>query len=266
MRTRDRSGISLPFMFIFVWLIGASPATPMPPLLPPSQEVDPATVLGLFNPDGFDAPQSVTIVGTVQTTLGCSGNWQPQCNKTSLTYIPEYDIWQGAFDLPAGHYQYKAVLNGSWEQNYGLGAEAGGRRISLDLESDRSVRFYYDHNTGWITDSVNSIITALKGINTKACFEWDDIGEFAPPCMQTFLQDIDGDGIYSFQTPHLYVGDHVVTVVEDHGPNSEFAYYGKTGTRGFYYDFSVPAERTLITFTWDLLAKFSPSKQAGMYR
>jgi hypothetical protein len=32
----------------------------------------------------------------------------------------------GVFDLPAGDYEYKAALNGSWDDNYGFNAEYYG--------------------------------------------------------------------------------------------------------------------------------------------
>ncbi len=47
-------------------------------------------------------PQSVTIAGTVQSALGCSGDWQPECEDTFLTYSAADDLWMATWDLPAG--------------------------------------------------------------------------------------------------------------------------------------------------------------------
>lgn len=218
------------------------------------EEVDPDTVMGLFNPDGIAAPQTVTLVGTVQTVMGCARNWDTRCAESALTYIPEYDLWYGEFELPAGHYHYKAVLDGG--ASYGQGATLNGRIIPLKLDEARWVMFYYDHNTGWIMDSVNAMVVALKSFTTRACLERDDIGEFAQPCMHTLMQDQDGDGIYIFQTPHLTAGEYNVSVVVEPDPSSEFLYYGEDGAPGGpYIPFTVPAERTLITFTWDSQTK-----------
>ncbi|RPI97332.1 MAG: hypothetical protein EHM39_09660, partial [Chloroflexi bacterium] len=74
-------------------------------------------------------PQSVTIAGTVQSVLGCSGDWQPECEETFLTYSAADDLWMATWDLPAGSYEYKAALNGAWDEDYGLGAEPGGANI-----------------------------------------------------------------------------------------------------------------------------------------
>ena len=37
-------------------------------------------------------PEMVNIPGTHQDELGCSGDWQPDCEDTQLTYDPEDDV------------------------------------------------------------------------------------------------------------------------------------------------------------------------------
>ena len=39
----------------------------------------------------------VNIPGTHQDELGCSGEWQPDCESTQLTYDIEDDVWQGTY-------------------------------------------------------------------------------------------------------------------------------------------------------------------------
>src|SRR5882672_11821744 len=72
------------------------------------------------------SPSSVTIAGSLQSELGCPGDWQPDCAATHLTYDAGDDVWQGAFSLPAGNYEYKAALNNSWDENYGLHSQSNG--------------------------------------------------------------------------------------------------------------------------------------------
>ena len=76
-------------------------------------------------------PQKVVVPGTLQSKLGCPGDWQPDCAKTFLTYDPVSDVWTGVYDLPAGSYQYKVALNKSWGENYGLNAKKDGANIPL---------------------------------------------------------------------------------------------------------------------------------------
>ncbi|HQW35998.1 MAG TPA: hypothetical protein PKY60_11205, partial [Thermoflexales bacterium] len=37
-------------------------------------------------------PKTVTIPGTIQSKLGCPGDWQPTCAKTYLTYDKTADL------------------------------------------------------------------------------------------------------------------------------------------------------------------------------
>ncbi|MGW8226640.1 MAG: pullulanase X25 domain-containing protein, partial [Anaerolineales bacterium] len=64
-------------------------------------------------------PINVTIAGSLQSELGCPGDWQPDCAVTHLVFDGEDDVWQGIFSLPAGSWEYKAALNDSWDENYG---------------------------------------------------------------------------------------------------------------------------------------------------
>src|SRR6185295_1536335 len=108
-------------------------------------------------------PTSVTIAGTIQSVLGCDGDWMPECDKTALTYDSEDDVWQASFDLPAGDYEYKAALNGTWDENYGAIAAPGGDNIKLSVPQDTTVQFFYDNKTHWVTDNVNSVIAVAVG-------------------------------------------------------------------------------------------------------
>ena len=109
------------------------------------------------------APASVTIVGDLQSELGCPGDWQPDCAATHLTYDAGDDVWQGTFTVPAGAWQYKAALNDSWAENYGLHAAPGGDNIPLNLGAPTSVKFYYDDKSHWVTDNQGSVIATVAG-------------------------------------------------------------------------------------------------------
>src|SRR6266540_312573 len=87
-------------------------------------------------------PSSVTIAGSLQSELGCPDDWQPDCANTHLVYDANDDVWQETFALPSGSYEYKAALNNSWDENYGLHAAAGGANIPLNLGANASVKFY----------------------------------------------------------------------------------------------------------------------------
>lgn len=159
-------------------------------------------------------PESVNIPGTHQDELGCSGEWQPDCEDTMLTYDEEDDVWQGTFEIQPGNDadkrgpRYKAALNRSWSENYGQNAAAGGADIPLVVEEPTQVKFYYDHKTHWITDSFNTpIVVAMGTFQTQiGCLEDND-----STCLRTWLQDPDGDGVYGALTGGLEAGTYNVT-------------------------------------------------------
>lgn len=94
-------------------------------------------------------PESVTIAGSFNQAMGCSENWQPSCKEAMMTLDPADKIWRLTVDLPAGQYQYKAALNGNWNENYG----ADGANVVLDHPEEGPVTFSYDHSTHLVTSS-----------------------------------------------------------------------------------------------------------------
>ncbi len=191
------------------------------------------------------APQSVTIAGTIQSVLGCDGDWMPECEATFLNYSAADDLWMATFDLPAGSYEYKAALNGAWDENYGLAAEPGGANIPLELEEDTSVTFFYDHKTHWASDTVNSILANVPGDYQ------DEIGcpgDWAPDCLRSLLQDPDGDGVYTFSTFLIPPGDYEAKVAYNQSWDLNYGLNGEQN--GPNIPFSVPAAGHDVTFSY----------------
>lgn len=166
-------------------------------------------------PANIEQPNMVVIPGTIQSKLGCSGDWQPDGACTALTFIPEEDIWAGTFTIPAGEYEYKVAINGSWSENYGGAADRDGPNVSLVLSEEASVTFYYDHFTHWVFDSVGDKLVVAPGsfqseLGCPANKGAD--GDWAPDCLRSWMQDPDGDGIYVFATNAIPAGDYEVKV------------------------------------------------------
>ena len=148
--------------------------------------------------------------------------------------------------LPAGSYAYKAALNDSWTENYGLHATPGGADIPLDLPSAASVRFYYDHESHWITDSRSSVIAVAPGSFQS---ELGCPGDWDPGCLRSWLQDPDGNGVYSFETTALPQGSYAAKVAIDESWDEN---YGQGGVpNGPDIPFTVPVDNTKVTFSYD---------------
>ncbi len=191
-------------------------------------------------------PTSVTIAGSLQSEAGCPGDWDPACAATHLTYDASDDVWQRTFSLPAGTYEYKAALNDSWIENYGLHALPGGTNIPLSLPSDASVKFYYDHKSHWVTDNKSSVIAVAPGSFQS---ELGCPGDWDPGCLRSWLQDPDGDGIYTFETTALPAGSYETKVAINEGWNENYGQGGVPG--GSNIAFNVPVDNTKVTFSYD---------------
>ena len=193
-----------------------------------------------------DPPTSVAIAGSLQSELGCPGDWQPDCSATFLTFDAGDDIWQGTFLVPAGTWEYKAALNGSWDENYGANAQSNGSNLPLNLGVDTQVKFYYDHNSHWITSNQNSEIATVPGSFQS---ELGCAGDWDPSCMRSWLQDPDGDNTYGFTTKNLPPGNYEakVTLNESWDVN-----YGAGGVQnGPNIPFSVEVANSEVTFSYD---------------
>ncbi len=205
----------------------------------------PALLLFTF-PLFAQQPTSVTAAGSFQAELGCPGDWQPDCAATHLTYDAADDVWQGAFTVPTGAWEYKAALDNSWDENYGANATRNGANIAFSLGAPIDVRFYYDRKTNWITDSVTSrIVTAAGSFQS----ELGCPGDWQPDCLRSWLQDTDGDGIYLFTTRDIPAGNYETKAAINEAWDEN---YGQDGVfNGANIAFTVPADGTEMTFRFD---------------
>lgn len=189
-------------------------------------------------------PASVTIAGSLQSELGCAGDWDPTCAATHLTFDANDGVWQGSYTVPAGNWEYKAALNDSWTESYG--SHGGGDNIALMMAAPESVKFYYDHETHWITDNVTSTIAVAPGSfqSELGCSsDWD------PSCLRSWLQDVDGDGTYAFETTALPAGNYETKVAINESWDEN---YGQGGVQnGNNIPFTVPVDNAKVTFTYD---------------
>ena len=190
-------------------------------------------------------PDMVVIPGTIQSQLGCPGDWQPDCTETALVFDETRQVWLNTFTIPPGDYEYKVALNGNWDVNFGLNAQPGGSNIPLSLAEETAVTFLFSTETGWVTDSVNSQIPVVIG-----SFQ-DEIGCTADnqsDCLRTWLQDPAGSGIYTAMTNAIPAGDYTARVALDESGDS----LGDDGTNaGADYAFTVPEDGSVVTFAWD---------------
>ena len=118
---------------------------------------------GAARADHTPLPTQVTLVGSLQSELGCPGDWQPECVATGLAAGRRRRRASSArtFDVPAGGFEYKVALNGSWDENYGAGGAPGGANIPLTAPGGQ-ITFTYDHATHRITDDLPRALGAER--------------------------------------------------------------------------------------------------------
>ena len=164
-------------------------------------QVGTAPVADVDNGDPVPQPDAVSVPGTHNSEMGCpvelgvSGDWAPDCDEAQLALDTDDGIWKRHYTgLPAGPYSYKAALDRKWDVNYGLGG--GPDNIPYET-TDGDVSFYFDPATHWATSDEEGAIITVPGSFQKELGCPDD---WQPGCMRPWLQDKDGDGIYTWST------------------------------------------------------------------
>ena len=95
--------------------------------------------------DHTPLPDTLTLVGSLQSELGCPGDWQPECDATHLQPVAgEPGVFRGTFTVPAGAFEYKVAINESFDENYGAGGAPGGANIPISATGGE-VTFTYNH-------------------------------------------------------------------------------------------------------------------------
>ena len=89
----------------------------------------------------------VNVPGSYQAAAGCPGDWQPECAATQMAKGDD-GLWRsGPFTLPAGDYEFKVALDGSWTTNFGSDGKQDGPNYTLSLAADSNVSFVFDPAT-----------------------------------------------------------------------------------------------------------------------
>ncbi|UFN43842.1 pullulanase-type alpha-1,6-glucosidase [Nocardioides okcheonensis] len=204
-------------------------------------------------------PSAVSVPGSLNSEMGCSGDWQPDCAEAQMSLDADDLVWKRTVDLPAGGYEYKAAIDNAWDENYGAGGVPGGANIPLDVAAPGPVTFYYDHATHWVTSDAQGPIVTLAGSFQS---ELGCAADWSPDCMRGWLQDPDVDGTYTASLA-LPAGSYETKVA--HGLSWE-ENYGQDGARdGANIGFDVPAGGVQVVFTYDVATHrlTISSRQAG---
>ncbi|RME24275.1 MAG: DUF3372 domain-containing protein, partial [Candidatus Zixiibacteriota bacterium] len=184
----------------------------------------------------------VGVPGSYQSTVGCENDWDPACEATFMENQGD-GIYTLTVDVPAGDYEFKFALNGSWDENYGADGERDGANIVLSLAEDTTVTFVFNRNNNVGTFVLADRVIGLPGSHQDEAgceSDWD------PACPATLFSAA-GDGTYTL-TLTLPAGDYEYKVAMN---GSWGENYGADGERdGANIALSL-GEETEVTFTFD---------------
>jgi len=209
--------------------------------------------------------EMVTVPGSLNSEMGCAGDWDPACEKAKLTLRAD-GVWAGTFDLPAGDYEYKAAIDGSWAINYGANGVPDGPNVTVSHKGG-PISFYFDPRTNIVQSSSEGPIVTLPGSLQE---ELGCAGDWMPDCLATLMADGDRDGVYEFSTSSLPTGAYELKVA--HGL-SWAENYGAGGARdGANISFSATEGKvtsfryTLATHVLEVTADDAPLPGTGELR
>ncbi|WP_426563025.1 pullulanase-type alpha-1,6-glucosidase [Angustibacter sp. McL0619] len=191
-------------------------------------------------------PDNVSVPGDHNSEMGCAADWDPACDQAQLTLDPKDQIWKGTYTLPEAPHAYKAALNKTWDVNYGAGGVKDGPNISYTAPAG-PVSFYYDQSTHYVTsDAEGPIVTAPGSFQSELGCPAD----WSPDCMRPWLQDPDGDGVFTWSTDQIPAGDYEVKAA--HGLSWDESYGAGGSPTGANIAFTVPGAGVVTTFSYTL--------------
>ncbi|MBT2516684.1 pullulanase-type alpha-1,6-glucosidase [Streptomyces sp. ISL-90] len=222
--------------------------------------------VNLVEEDNPEPPiELVTVPGSHNSEMGCAGDWTPGCDAAKLTLRAD-GIYAGTFDLPAGDYEYKVALNGSWDVNYGANGEQNGPNVSYS-HTGGPITFYWNPNTKVVSSTAEGPTVTLPGSFQS---EVGCPGDWQPECLASLMQDGDKDGVYTWSTSSIPDGSYEVKVA--HGLNWDENYGVGGAPGGANYTFTAEGGKliefryTIATHVLEIVVTDPPLAGAGQSR
>jgi len=113
---------------------------------------------------GAVVPRTATLVGSLQSEVGCPADWAPDCADSELTREGDSTAYSRELDVPAGTYEFKVAIDKAWTESYGADGAKGGANIPLVLQGPARLKFSYDD----VTHKIGVAPTDLPGQATAA--------------------------------------------------------------------------------------------------
>ena len=151
---------------------------------------------------------TVSIAGTMNTAMGCTGAWQQTCVSAELTERAG-SVYSKTFPLTAGTHEYKAVIDHAWTESYGR----DGGNVTFTLPADQDVTFVYDdishtvmHFFEGSPDGRLAVAAGDFQSELGCAADWD------ATCLASWMSTTDGV-VYSLTTDRLEAGTYETKTV-----------------------------------------------------
>lgn len=92
----------------------------------------------------------VNLPGSYQDQAGCGAAWDPACEATAMT-LGDDGLYRITIQMPAGDWEFKVALDGSWDVNYGSDGALNGPNYTLSVAAAGPLTFIYDPATHLVT-------------------------------------------------------------------------------------------------------------------
>jgi hypothetical protein len=123
-----------------------------------------------------DQIQSVTLVGTFQTDLGCPHNWDPSCTQSYLLDTDGNGVYKlSTRQLPRGTYECRVVINEDWRESYGQEGDRDGANVIFEVsEAGSLVTFAYDSPSHVLSTREDTTAVAADSVSCQTNQECRD--------------------------------------------------------------------------------------------
>lgn len=185
---------------------------------------------------------TVSIAGTVNPAMGCTGTWDETCVEAELTERVG-SVYSETFRLPAGDYVYKAVIDHSWSEAYGTPA---GGDIPFTLDAEQDVTFVYDDAQRIVSHLVAG---SEDGRKVVAAGDFQPhlgcVPDWSATCLGSWMADTAREGeLYELRTDRIPAGTYQTKAVVE--GDWDRAYPASN------LSFEVPRDGAVVVFSLNL--------------
>eukprot|EP00808_Paulinella_micropora_P026282 g55303.t1 len=193
-----------------------------------------------------EADGDIRVVGDFLSKLG-GNDWAPDAPQGLMSFQDRF--YKLSVSLPAGTYNYKVTVAGSWEENYGKNGTPGGENMPFKVETkdgkEAEVMFVYDNATHRckvrvLTDVVRVVGTVIGAVGGKDWDPADDVGRMAfngtlftlllhvPPGLWEWKIALNGTWEVNFGKNGMAGGENIKLKVEAKEASVLFEYHPDT--------------------------------------